>query len=72
MHCIRPYSLKTNIAFYVVTKYTDVTVFFEGVSCRNAFALYLALTSVGLSILLCTLQYCYTKCYRLAKNIKCL
>jgi len=45
----------TNIAFYVVTKCSDVTVFVEAVSCHNAFVLYLALTSVGLSVLLCSI-----------------
>jgi len=53
--------LKTNITCYVVTKYSDVTVFVEGVSCRSAFVLYLALSSVELSVLLSTLQYCYTQ-----------
>jgi len=53
---IRPYSLNTTTAFCFVTECSDVAVFFRlGVcACHNTSVLYLALTRVGLSVLLWT------------------
>jgi len=46
----RPYSLNTATAFYFVTDCSDIVVFARS----NAFVLYLALTSLGISVLLCS------------------
>jgi len=51
--CIRPYSLNTTTTFYFVTECSDVTVVvLRACACQNTSVLYLALTRVGLSVLL--------------------
>jgi len=51
---IRPHCLNTATAFYFVTECSDVAVFFclRVCACHNTSLLYLALTRVGLSVLL--------------------
>jgi len=51
---IRPYCLNTATAFYFVTECSDVAVFFRlrVCACHNTSVLYLAMTRVGLSVLL--------------------
>jgi len=69
---IRPYSLNTTTAFYFATECSDVTVFIclRVCGCNNNFVLYVALTRVGLSVLL--RMQCCTKCYGLENNsVKC-
>ena len=65
---IRPYCLNTATAFYFVTECSDVAVFFclRVCACHNTSVLYLALTKVGLSVLLW--MQCCTKCYGLVNN----
>jgi len=41
---------------------------FEGVSCHNAFVLYLAPTGLGISVLQCSAVVLYNTCYGLANN----
>jgi len=49
---IRPYSLNTTTAFYFATECSDVSVCLRACACHNTFVLHLALTRVGLSVLL--------------------
>jgi len=51
---IRSYSLNTTTAFYFVTECSDVAVLVRLRACarHNTFMLYLALTRIGLSVLL--------------------
>jgi len=65
---IRPSSLNTTTTFYFVTECSEVAVFyrFRVCACHNTSVPYLALTRVGLSVLLW--MECYTKCYGLVNN----
>ena len=52
---IRPYSLKTTTAFTLwLSTRTLQCLFVCGCACHNAFVLYLALTSLGISVPLCS------------------
>jgi len=65
---IRPYSFNTTTAFYFVTECSEMAVFFRlrVCACHNTSVLYLALTRVGLNVLLW--MWCCTKCYGLVNN----
>ena len=66
---IRPYSLNTAIAFYLLCDWVlgrCSACSFESVPCHKAFVLYLASPSIGISVLLCSSVV--PKCYGLANN----
>jgi len=64
---IRPCSLNNTTAFYFATECSErCSVCWRACACHNTFVLYLALTRVGLSVLLWI--QCCTECYGLANS----